>query len=158
MILYNQSTSKTVMRTTTSSRKQLKMGLPSSSPYTWMTCYSLSCMLESSPSLFGNSGCVDCCWKSTTKLCRLCGASSWKSKLQECTNTSTTYTEYIAASDAAKESLWLDRPVCTFRQADSIFVPVVYSDSQGAIALSKTRSATTPPNILTFGITLFGTV
>ena len=58
------------------------------------------------------------------ELCRLCGqrksttgycfkfgngAISWKSKLQECTATSTTEAEYVAASDTAKEALWLGR-------------------------------------------------
>ena len=33
------------------------------------------------------------------------GAISWKSKIQECTTTSTTEAEYVAAFDAAKEAL-----------------------------------------------------
>ena len=54
--------------------------------------------------------------KSTTKYCfKLCnGAISWKSKLQECTTTSTTEAEYVAASDTAKEALWLGRLTHTF--------------------------------------------
>jgi hypothetical protein len=35
------------------------------------------------------------------------GAISWRSKLQACTATSTTDAEYVAASNAAKEALWL---------------------------------------------------
>ena len=35
------------------------------------------------------------------------GAISWRSKLQECTTLSTTEAEYIAASDVAKEAVWL---------------------------------------------------
>ena len=44
--------------------------------------------------------------KSTTGYCFKFGngAISWKSKLQECTATSTTEAEYVAASDAAKEA------------------------------------------------------
>ena len=52
------------------------------------------------------AGCVDSC-KSTTGYCFKFGngAISWKSKLQECTTTSTTEAEYVAASDAAKEAV-----------------------------------------------------
>ena len=51
-------------------------------------------------------GCVDS-RKSTTIYCFKFGngAISWKSKLRECTTTSTTEVEYVAASDAAKEPL-----------------------------------------------------
>ena len=56
------------------------------------------------------AGCVDS-RTSTTGYCFKFGngAISWKSKLQECTATSTTEAEYAAASDAAKEALWLGR-------------------------------------------------
>ena len=79
------------------------------------------------------AGCVDS-RKSTTGYCFKFGngAISWKSKLQECTSTSTTEAEYVAASDAAKEAL-----AHTFRQVDPDSVPVVYSDSQSVVALSK---------------------
>ena len=60
-----------------------------------------------------------------------------KSKLQECTTTSMTEAEYVAASDATKEALWLGRLGHTFRQVDSDLAPVVYSDSQSVVALSK---------------------
>ena len=51
------------------------------------------------------AGCVDS-RKSTTGYCFKFGngAISLKSKLQECTTTSTTEAEYVAASDAAKEA------------------------------------------------------
>ena len=47
------------------------------------------------------AGCVDTgyCFKFGN------GAISWKSKLQECTTTSTTKAKYVTASDAAKEAL-----------------------------------------------------
>ena len=35
------------------------------------------------------------------------GAISWRSKLQECTSLNTTKAEYIAASNAMKEAIWL---------------------------------------------------
>ena len=55
-------------------------------------------------------GCVDS-RKLTTEYCFKFGngAISWKSKLQECTPTSTTEAEYVAASNVAKEALWLGR-------------------------------------------------
>jgi hypothetical protein len=57
--------------------------------------------------------------------------------LQDCTTTSTTEAEYVAALDAAKEALWLTRLACTFRQCNSKWTPTVVSDSPGAIALAK---------------------
>jgi hypothetical protein len=65
------------------------------------------------------------------------GAISWRSKLQDCTATSITEAEYIAASDTAKEMLWLGRLARTFRQVNSKLIPTVLNDSQGAIALAK---------------------
>ena len=53
------------------------------------------------------------------------------------TATSTIEAEYVAASDEAKEALWLGRLAYTFRQVDSDSAPVVYSDSQSVVALSK---------------------
>ena len=44
---------------------------------------------------------------------------------------------YVAASDAAKEVLWLGRLAHTFRQVDSDSAPIVYNDNQGVAALSK---------------------
>ena len=37
------------------------------------------------------------------------GAVSWQSKLQKCVALSTTEAEYIAATEAAKEMLWMKR-------------------------------------------------
>ena len=84
------------------------------------------------------ANCVDS-RKSTTRYCVKFGngAFSWNSKLQECTTTSTTKAEYVAASGAAKEALRLGRLAHTFRQVDYDLVPVVYTDSLGVVALSK---------------------
>jgi hypothetical protein len=40
-------------------------------------------------------------------------------------------------SDATKEALWLGRLAHTFRQCNSKWIPTVFSDSQGAVALAK---------------------
>jgi hypothetical protein len=65
------------------------------------------------------------------------GAISWRSKLQDCTATSATEVEYVVASNAAKEALWLGRLARTFRQYNSKWISTVFSDSQGAVALAK---------------------
>ena len=51
--------------------------------------------------------------------------------------TSTTEAEYVVASDAAKEALWLGQQAFMFRQAEISSAPIVYRDSQGGVALSK---------------------
>ena len=77
--------------------------------------------------------------KSTPRYCFKFGngAISCKSKLKECTTTSTTEEEYVAASDVAKEALWLSRLAHMFRQLDSNLAPIVYNDSHSVVALSK---------------------
>ncbi|THG94602.1 hypothetical protein EW026_g6901 [Hermanssonia centrifuga] len=65
------------------------------------------------------------------------GAISWSSKRQDIVCLSTTEAEYIALTHAAKEAIWL------YHLLDEVFperfkLPItVYSDNQGAIALSK---------------------
>ncbi|PSR87279.1 hypothetical protein PHLCEN_2v5213 [Hermanssonia centrifuga] len=65
------------------------------------------------------------------------GAISWSSKRQDIVCLSTTEAEYIALTHAAKEAIWLHHLL------DEVFpkrfkLPItVYSDNQGAIALSK---------------------
>lgn len=62
------------------------------------------------------------------------GAISWRSCLQSCTSSSTTEAEYVAASEASKEAIWLAR---LLGNLDIEQVPVLHSDSQSAIALAK---------------------
>jgi hypothetical protein len=49
----------------------------------------------------------------------------------------TKLTEYVAASDVAKETLSLRRLACTFRQENLKLIPTVLSDRQGAVSLVK---------------------
>ena len=65
------------------------------------------------------------------------GAISWRSKPQECTALSTTETEYIAASEAAKEVIWLHQLPADFSATSRIDrpTPTICRDSQSAIHL-----------------------
>ena len=67
------------------------------------------------------------------------GAISWASRKQELVTLSTAEAEYVAATHAAKEGLWLHRLI------GEVFHPLehpipLYSDSQAAIALTKDGS------------------
>ena len=64
------------------------------------------------------------------------GAVSWSSKRQEIVSLSTTESEYVAATHASKEALWLRSLI------SQIFEPItepttLFSDNQSAIALTK---------------------
>ena len=63
------------------------------------------------------------------------GAVSWQSKLQKCVALSTTEAEYIAATEAAKEMLWMKRFVQELGLMQDEYV--VFCDSQSAMDLSK---------------------
>ena len=62
-------------------------------------------------------------------------AISWKSILQDCTSISTTKLEYVAASEACKEEIWLTHLVGEIGLKKEL--PVLHCDSQSAIALAK---------------------
>jgi hypothetical protein len=64
------------------------------------------------------------------------GAVSWCSKQQELIVLSTTEGEYVAATHAAKEALWL-RSLISEVFGDTLEVTTLFSDNQSAIALSK---------------------
>ena len=67
------------------------------------------------------------------------GAISWSSKKQELVTLSTAESEYVAATYAAKEALWLRRLISEIYQP--LTEPItLYSDSQSAIALTKDGS------------------
>ena len=66
------------------------------------------------------------------------GAVSWKSSKQATVADSTTEAEYIAASDAAKEAVWIKKFISDLGVVPSIINPVdVYCDNNGAIAQAK---------------------
>ena len=64
------------------------------------------------------------------------GAVSWKSFNQPIIADSTTETEYVAASDAAKEGFWFKKFVVKLEIMTSDTIPL-YCDNNGAIALAK---------------------
>jgi hypothetical protein len=64
------------------------------------------------------------------------GAISWSCKRQEIISLSTTESEYIAATHAAKEALWL-RSLLSQLFASPDQPTTLFSDNQSAIALSK---------------------
>src|SRR5436853_53335 len=66
------------------------------------------------------------------------GAVSWKSSNQETVADSTAEAEYIAASDAAKEGVWIKKFITELGVVPSIADPAdVYCDNNGAIAQAK---------------------
>ena len=66
------------------------------------------------------------------------GTVSWKRSKQSTVADSTTEVEYIAASDAAKEVVWMKKFITDLEVVPSITNPVdVYCDNNGAIAQAK---------------------
>ncbi|KAJ9546934.1 hypothetical protein OSB04_019477 [Centaurea solstitialis] len=66
------------------------------------------------------------------------GAISWKSSKQDTIADSTTEAEYIAASDSAKEAVWLRNFITDLRVVASISRPVdIYCDNSRAVAQAK---------------------
>ena len=66
------------------------------------------------------------------------GAVSWKSSKQETVADSTTEAEYIAASEAAKEGVWIRKFITELSVVPSACSPLdLYCDNSGAIAQAK---------------------
>uniref|UniRef100_A0A803MBH5 Retrovirus-related Pol polyprotein from transposon TNT 1-94 n=1 Tax=Chenopodium quinoa TaxID=63459 RepID=A0A803MBH5_CHEQI len=63
------------------------------------------------------------------------GTVSWQSRLQKCVALSTTESEFIAATEACKELLWMKRFVLQLGFTQKRYV--LYCDSQSAIHLAK---------------------
>jgi hypothetical protein len=63
---------------------------------------------------------------------------SWRSSKQDTTTDSTTKAEYIAASEAAKEGIWIKKFVAELGMVLSASEPLeLYCDNNGAIAQAK---------------------
>ena len=66
------------------------------------------------------------------------GVVSWKSSKQETTVDCTTKVEYIAASKAAKEAVWIRKFISELGVVPSIVDPIpMYCDNNGAIMQAK---------------------
>ncbi|KAJ9545765.1 hypothetical protein OSB04_025472 [Centaurea solstitialis] len=66
------------------------------------------------------------------------GAISWKSSKQDTIADSTTEAEYIAASDAATEAVWLRNFLSDLRVVASVSRPIdIFCDNSGAVAQAK---------------------
>ncbi|THH14812.1 hypothetical protein EW146_g5573 [Bondarzewia mesenterica] len=64
------------------------------------------------------------------------GAVSWSSKKQEIVSLSTTESEYVTATHAAKEALWL-RSLISEILSPATTLTILFSDNQSAIALTQ---------------------
>ncbi|XP_070010731.1 secreted RxLR effector protein 161-like [Nicotiana tabacum] len=66
------------------------------------------------------------------------GAISWRSIKQSCVADSTIKAEYVVASEAAKEAVWLRNFLKELNVMPSVQAPIViYCDNSGAVANSK---------------------
>ncbi|MBY3556123.1 Ty1/Copia family ribonuclease HI, partial [Modestobacter lapidis] len=66
------------------------------------------------------------------------GVFSWKSCKQTITADSTTEAEYVAASEAAKEAVWIRKFISELGVVPAIESPIpLYCDNNGAIAQAK---------------------
>ena len=66
------------------------------------------------------------------------GAISWRSVKQTCVADSTMEAEYVAASEAAKEAVWLRNFLLDLSVIPSVQLPItLYCDNSGAVANSK---------------------
>ena len=66
------------------------------------------------------------------------GAISWRSIKQSCVADSTMEAEYVAASEAAKEAVWLRNFLLDLGEVPSAQLPItLYCDNSGAVANSK---------------------
>ena len=66
------------------------------------------------------------------------GAICWRSVKQTCVADSTTEAEYVAASEAAKEAVWLKKFLLDLHVISSVDrLITLYCDNSGAVAQSK---------------------
>jgi hypothetical protein len=82
------------------------------------------------------SGCLDSRGSITGTIFILYGGPiAWSSHRQKCISTSTVEAEYVAASEATKEAVWIRRILQDFR-IDNGEPIIIKSDNQGAIQLT----------------------
>ena len=66
------------------------------------------------------------------------GAVSWNSSKQKVVARSTTESEYVAASEAAKEAVWMKKFIADLKVVPTIDKPIeILCDNTGAIAQAK---------------------
>ena len=66
------------------------------------------------------------------------GAICWRSIKQTCVADSTTEAEYVAASEAAKEAVWLKKFILDLQVIPRVGQPItLYCDNSGTVAQSK---------------------
>ncbi|KAL0433662.1 UNVERIFIED_CONTAM: hypothetical protein Slati_2700500 [Sesamum latifolium] len=66
------------------------------------------------------------------------GVVAWKSSKQDTTADSTTKAEYIAASEAAKEAVWMKNYIQELGVVPTIVEPIViFCDNNGDVAQAK---------------------
>ena len=83
------------------------------------------------------------------------GAISWRSVKQSCIADSTTEAEYVAASEAAKEAVWLHKFLQNLKVVPVVTAPLkLFCDNGGAVAQSKEPRNHKKQNILTRSIIL----
>lgn len=78
------------------------------------------------------------------------GVVSWSTKKQDIISLSTTEAEYIAATHAVKEALWLRTFISQVFGGKVDEPTTLYSDNQSAIALAKDHQYHARINTLTF--------
>ncbi|GBM62786.1 Retrovirus-related Pol polyprotein from transposon TNT 1-94 [Araneus ventricosus] len=81
------------------------------------------------------------------------GAVSWRSQRQSCIALSTTEAKFIAASQAAKEAIWLGNLLSELRCVSTI--PVLQMDNQSAIRLVKDPEFHSRTKFIALGTSLF---
>ena len=75
------------------------------------------------------------------------GAVCWKSSKQTTVTDSTTEAEYIAASEAAKEAVWIRKFLLELGIVPSASGPVdLYCDNTGAVAQAMSQDRTRSPS------------
>ena len=76
------------------------------------------------------------------------GAVVWKSSKQDTTADSTIEAEYIAASDSAKEAVWIKKFITELGVVPSIADPIpVYCDNNGALHKPRNHDLIRSPNM-----------